>query len=68
MRALKEAGVWKAQHEAHNKKLLDRQQALGDAWQTLLKSNPPDDKAAFTKAWMDARSAALNKIGQDPVF
>ena len=35
---------------------------------TFLKSNPPDDKAAFTKAWMDARKAALTEIGMDPVF
>ena len=38
------------------------------AWADFLKSNPSDDKAAFAKAWMEARSAALNKIGQDPVF
>jgi TRAP transporter TAXI family solute receptor len=68
VKALKEAGVWKAEHEAHNQKLLKRQEALASAWADLLKGNPPDDKAAFTKAWMDARSAALNKIGQDPVF
>lgn len=68
VRALKEAGVWKAEHEAHNQKLLKRQETLAAAWADFLKSNPPDDKAAFTKAWMDIRSAALNKIGQDPVF
>ena len=68
VKALKEAGVWKPEHEAHNQKLLQRQGALADAWQAFLKSNPSDDKAAFAKAWMEARSAALNKIGQDPVF
>jgi TRAP transporter TAXI family solute receptor len=68
VRALKEAGAWKPEHEAHNQKLVQRQETLAAAWAGFLKSNPPDDKAAFTKAWMDARSAALNKIGQDPVF
>jgi TRAP transporter TAXI family solute receptor len=68
VRALKEAGVWKAEHEAHNQKLLKRQEALAAAWADFLKGNPPDDKAAFTKAWMDARNAALTKIGMDPVF
>ena len=68
VRALKEAGVWKAEHEAHNQKLLKRQETLAAAWSDFLKSNPPEDKAAFTKAWMDVRSAALNKIGMDPVF
>ena len=68
VKALKEAGVWKVEHEAHNQKLLKRQEALASAWGDFLKTNPPDDKAAFTKGWMDARNAALNKIGQDPVF
>jgi hypothetical protein len=68
VRALKEAGVWKGEHEAHNQKLLERQATLAATWAAFLKNNPPDDKAAFTKAWMDARGAALNKIGQDPVF
>jgi TRAP transporter TAXI family solute receptor len=68
VRALKEAGVWKGEHEAHNQKLLKRQEALAAAWADFLKSNPPDDKAAFTKAWMDVRGAAIKKIGQDPVF
>jgi TRAP transporter TAXI family solute receptor len=68
VRALKEAGVWKAEHEAHNQKLLQRQETLAAAWAGFLKSNPSDDKAAFTKAWMDVRSAAIKKIGQDPVF
>ena len=31
-RALKEAGVWKAEHEAHNQKLLKRQETLAAAW------------------------------------
>jgi TRAP transporter TAXI family solute receptor len=68
VRALKEAGVWKAEHETHNQKLLKRQETLATAWGEFMKGNPPDDKAAFTKAWMDVRNAALSKIGQDPVF
>jgi len=68
VRALKEAGVWTAEHEAHNQSLLKRQDTLAAAWAELLKGNPPDDKASFTKAWMDVRSAALTKIGQDPIF
>lgn len=68
VRAFKEAGVWKAEHEAHNQKLLKRQETLAAAWGAFLKGTPPDDKAAFTKAWMDARAAALAKAGMDPVF
>ena len=50
VKALKEAGAWKAEHEAHNQKLLKRQDTLAAAWADFLKGNPPDDKAAFTKA------------------
>ncbi|HJQ58146.1 MAG TPA: TAXI family TRAP transporter solute-binding subunit [Vineibacter sp.] len=67
VRALKEAGAWKAEHEAHNQSLLKRQDALAAAWDAFVK-NAPEDKAAFTKAWMDARRAALAKIGQEAIF
>jgi TRAP transporter TAXI family solute receptor len=68
VRALKEAGAWKAEHEAHNQKLLKRQETLGGAWAAFLKTNPPEDKAAFAKGWMAARKAALTAAGMDPVF
>ena len=68
VKALKEAGVWKAEHEAHNQKLLKRQDTLAAAWDAFLKSNPPEDKDAFTKGWMGARKAALAEVGMDPVF
>jgi TRAP transporter TAXI family solute receptor len=68
VRALKEAGAWKAEHEAHNQKLLKRQQVLASAWSAFLKGNPPDDKDAFTKAWMAARKSALMSAGMDAIF
>ena len=68
VKALKAAGAWKPEHEAHNQKLLQRQAALAGAWEKFLKDNPPDDKEAFTKAWMGVRKAALTGIGQDPIF
>jgi TRAP transporter TAXI family solute receptor len=68
VKALKEAGAWKPEHEAHNQNLLKRQDTLAAAWGTLLKGNPPDDKDAFAKAWMAARRAALAGAGMDPVF
>jgi TRAP transporter TAXI family solute receptor len=68
VRALKEAGAWKAEHEAHNQKLVKRQETLGAAWAAFLKGNPPDDKDAFAKAWMAARKSALTAAGMDPVF
>lgn len=68
VKALKEAGVWKAEHDAHNDALVKRQDTLAAAWETYLKGNPPDDKDTFVKGWMTARKAALVKAGMDPVF
>jgi TRAP transporter TAXI family solute receptor len=68
VKALKEAGVWKAEHEAHNNLLVKRQDTLVAAWDAYLKTNPPDDKDAFNKGWMAARKAALAGVGMDPVF
>ena len=66
VRAFKEAGVWKPEHEAHNQAMLKRQQVLGDAWSAYLKTNPPD--TAFAKGWLTARAAALTKAGLPTVF
>ena len=68
VRALKEADVWKPEHESHNQKLLKRQETLASAWAAFLKANPPDDKDAFAKAWTTARKGALTSAGMDPVF
>jgi|SRR5581483_8111858 len=68
VRALKEAGVWKPEHEAHNQQLVKRQETLVGAWEAFLKANPPDDKEAFAKAWMAARKSALAGAGMDAVF
>jgi TRAP transporter TAXI family solute receptor len=68
VRALKEAGAWKPEHEAHNRMLLKRQATLASAWSTYLKGNPPADKAAFTKGWMAARKSALTAAGMDAIF
>jgi TRAP transporter TAXI family solute receptor len=68
VRAFKEAGVWKAEHDAHNQSLLKRQQTLASAWSAYLKTNPADDAAAFRKGWMSARNAALRKAGMETIF
>jgi TRAP transporter TAXI family solute receptor len=68
VKALKEVGAWKPEHEAHNQMLLKRQATLASAWAAYLKTNPPDDKETFTKGWMAARKAALAAVGMDPIF
>ena len=67
VRALKDAGAWKPEHEAHNQQMLKRQQTLADAWKAYVKSGSDDD-AAFRKGWTSARAAALRKAGMDPIF
>jgi len=68
VRALKEAGVWKPEHESHNQAMLRRQAVLGAAWSAYLKTNPPEDKATFQKGWFGARAGALTKAGIPAVF
>lgn len=68
IKALKEAGVWTAEVQKHNDALVARQDLLTATWSEHLKSNPPDDKEAFRKAWLDRRKKALEKAGLDVVF
>jgi len=68
VRAFKEAGVWQPEHEAHNQKALKRQETLAAAWSAFLKTNPPEDRDAFRKAWMTVRNTALQKAGFETIF
>jgi len=63
----KEAGQWKAEHQAHNDKLVQRQKILADAWAKVKQGSYADDKA-FEQAWMNARADALVKAGMEPVL
>ncbi|MCC6210642.1 MAG: TAXI family TRAP transporter solute-binding subunit [Burkholderiales bacterium] len=68
VRAIREAGAWKPEHEAHQQKALKRQQTLAAAWAAFLKTNPPEGGDAFRKAWMTVRNSTLQKAGFDTVF
>lgn len=68
VKAFREAGVWKPEHEAHNQALIRRQDTLAAAWTAFLKANPPEDKDAFRKAWLAARADSLKKAGLDVIF
>lgn len=61
VKALKEAGNWTAEDEAHNNTLFKRQQVLTTAWTDYTKANPPAEAEKFLAGWMDARKAALAK-------
>ena len=64
----KEIGVWSDEAQAHNDKLVKRQEILADAWKDFLATKPSGDEDSFTAAWMTARASALSKAGMDPVF
>ena len=68
VRALKEAGVWNGEHEAHNQRLLKRQEVLGSAWSAFLKANPSGEGDALRQGWMKARADALRKAGLEAIF
>ena len=67
VKAFREAGVWKPEHEAHNQAALKRQEVLAGAWNSLLKTNPAEGET-FRKGWMAARADALKKAGLDAIF
>ncbi|MDH3581523.1 MAG: C4-dicarboxylate ABC transporter, partial [Hyphomicrobiales bacterium] len=59
----KEAGKWGAAEEAHNQKMLKRQDVLAAAWKAHMDANKDKDDAAFNKGWQSARASALEKAG-----
>lgn len=68
VKALKEAGAWTAQAQAHNDLLVKRQATLAAAWADFTKAATPDDKDAFYKGWIAKRKDALTKAGMDVIF
>lgn len=60
-------GLWDAQTDAHNRKLIERQRVLAKAWELYVAGV---DKRApdFAQGWMAARVAALEASGFDPVW
>jgi TRAP transporter TAXI family solute receptor len=68
VKALKEAGQWSDEQEAHNNKLFKRQEALAAAWAEYSKGNPPSDDKAFLEGWMKARAAGLTKASMSNGF
>lgn len=65
--AFKDAGVWTDEMQAHNDGLVARQKILMDAWAAFT-AGAPSDKDAFVAAWGEARVAALEAAGLDPVL
>jgi TRAP transporter TAXI family solute receptor len=68
VKALKEAGQWTAEQEAHNNALYKRQDVLATAWASYNKTNPPSDDKTFFDGWVKARAAALAKANMPNGF
>jgi TRAP transporter TAXI family solute receptor len=68
VKALKEAGQWSDDQEAHNNALFKRQAVLAAAWADYGKSGPPSDDKEFLAGWMKARAAALQKANMPNGF
>src|SRR3954469_17190436 len=68
VKALKEAGEWSDAQEAHNNKLIKRQEVLAAAWAGYTKGSPPSDDKAFLEGWMKVRAAALAKTNMTNGF
>ncbi|MGQ7275716.1 TAXI family TRAP transporter solute-binding subunit [Marinobacter sp. V034] len=64
----KEIGEWTDAMQAHQDKLVKRQNILMKTWKTYTGNNPPSDEEAFRDGWMDARATALEAAGMNPVF
>lgn len=64
----KEIGHWTDEMQAHQDKLVKRQQLLLDTWDSYKSNNPPADEEAFQAGWMEARATALEEAGMNPVF
>jgi TRAP transporter TAXI family solute receptor len=68
VKALKEAGQWSDDQEAHNNALFKRQGVLAAAWADYGKASPPSDDKEFLAGWMKARAAALKKANMPNGF
>lgn len=64
----KEKGVWGAAEEAHNAKMLKRQDVLAAAWKGHMGKNASMADAEFEKTWQTVRAAALEKASMGVPF
>jgi hypothetical protein len=60
----KELGVWSDHAQAHNDRLIARQEVLAAAWKALQAENPAD----WDRAWAERRPQALKDAGFQVVF
>jgi TRAP transporter TAXI family solute receptor len=68
VKALKEAGQWSDDQEAHNNALFKRQAALAAGWADYGKSKTSADDKEFLAGWMNVRAAALKNANMPNGF
>lgn len=68
VRYYKEIGHWTEDMQAHQDRLVKRQETLARAWDEYTAGDPPSDDEAFRKGWMQARVEALEAQDMNPVF
>ena len=66
IRYFKEIGKWPDEAQAHNDKLIEKQEVLAKAWDALKAQDVPD--AEWADKWQEARRTALKDAGFDVVF
>ena len=64
VRYFKSVDVWSDADDAHNSRLIQRQNVLATAWQAHQAEDPDD----FSATWMVRRAAALDAAGFDPIW
>jgi len=67
VRYWKEIGVWTDEHDAHNQRLIQRQEVLSRAWEEL-ESRRIRNTEERLDAWMALRAERLEESGFDPVW
>ncbi|MEM9622051.1 MAG: TAXI family TRAP transporter solute-binding subunit [Pseudomonadota bacterium] len=66
VRYLKSVGVWSEADDAHNARLIERQDVLARTWRNHIADAP--DEENFVATWYARRAAALRAAGFDPVW
>lgn len=71
IRVFREQGLWRAEHQAHQDRLVERQRVLQQAWASLrrpARPNPERDADSDEADWLKARATALEQAGFDPLW
>lgn len=67
VRYWREVGAWNEDLEAHNQRLIRRQEVLAEAWQEVQRLDIEDDQR-FRDSWKQLRRVRLEAAGFDPIW